>query len=73
MSKKGFELNREGVRTLLRSQEVMDACMKLATAAAGRCEKEVEISPYMGRNRVNVSLSASGADNALLRAMGGGS
>lgn len=72
MSKNRFELNRAGVRTMLRSQGVMDECMKLASAAAGRCEKDVEISPYTGRNRVNVSLSASGADNALLRAMGGG-
>lgn len=80
MSNVKIELNREGVRELLRSAEMEDCLMEQAAAVAGRAGDGFAISaPYRGRNRLNVSVSAATReamaacleDNALLRALGG--
>lgn len=60
-------LNSEGVRALLRSNEMMDYCTELAQGIQGRAGSEYDISKHVGVNRVNVSVrtasSAAGAEN----------
>lgn len=53
-----LELNREGVRELLKSDEAMAVCQRLADAALGNLGDGYETSPYRGENRVNVSIAA---------------
>lgn len=71
-------LNSEGVRSLLRSKEMMDYCTELAQGIQGRAGKGYDISKHTGPNRVNVSVrTASGAtesenrggNNKLLKAV----
>jgi hypothetical protein len=51
-------LNREGVRSLLRSEEMMSICENQANAAVNRLGSGYEVSTYVGRNRVNASITA---------------
>lgn len=53
-----LELNREGVRELLRSSEMMDICSQLAENVAARAGDGYETSTYVGKNRVNASVKA---------------
>lgn len=71
-------LNREGVRSLLRSGEMMSYCTELAQRIQSRAGDGYEISKHTGVNRVNVSvgtanvMSASenrGDSNQLLKAV----
>jgi hypothetical protein len=79
MSKVKFELNREGVRELLRSQEAMNVCREYAQGVLGRAGAGYEISTYVGQNRVNASVHADTFEaqndnfenNTLLKALGG--
>lgn len=72
------ELNSEGVRQLLKSQEMMDVCASLADRAAGTLGEGYETSTYVGTNRVNVSITAATykarrdnlQNNSLLKAIG---
>ena len=68
-----IELNSAGVRELLRSPEMLDACMNAANSIKNNYGGEVELSPYTGQNRVNVSVIASfseaSKDNGLLKAV----
>lgn len=73
-------LNSDGVRDLLRSEEIMDICTKQAKKIQQRAGKGYEISQYTGVNRVNVSVGAvteqaaagnRGTRNDLLKAVGG--
>lgn len=52
-------LNREGVRELLRSQEMMDICSEYANAALGRLGNGYEVSTHVGKNRVNAEILAA--------------
>jgi hypothetical protein len=73
-----FKLNYEGVGQLLRSDEIMDVCREYAEEVQGRAGDGYEISEYVGKTRVNVSVYAATKealeecyeDNALLKALG---
>lgn len=58
MAKLKFELNRDGVRNLLRSKEMMDICSEYANNALGRLGDGYEVSTYSGKNRVNAEVYA---------------
>lgn len=68
-----IELNSEGVRELLRSPEILSACMEAANGVRSNYGGETELSPYVGENRCNVSVIASydeaSEDNGLLKAV----
>lgn len=80
MSNVKFKLNRQGVRELLRSEEMMAACRSHADAARSRLGEGYEVTTYTGKNRVNVSVFAATAEarrenaahNSILKAVGGG-
>lgn len=80
MSKVKFELNRSGVKELLRSQGALNVCKGYADAACGRAGDGYEVTTYVGRNRVNASVHASTYEarkdnyenNTLLKSLGGG-
>lgn len=58
MAKLKFELNRDGVRSLLKSKEMMDICSEYANNALGRLGDGYEVSTYSGTNRVNAEVYA---------------
>lgn len=80
MSKVKFELNRGGVRELLRSSEAMSVCKRYAEAVRGRVGEGYEVTTFVGTNRVNASVHAetyeakkeNADNNTLLKALGGG-
>ena len=80
MSKAKFELNRAGVRELLRSQEMMNICREYADGVQARAGDGYEVTTHVGRNRVNASVHAGTYEarkdnydnNTLLKALGGG-
>ncbi len=53
-----FVLNREGVRDLLRSKEMMDICSDYANSALGRLGSGYEVTTHTGANRVNAQVAA---------------
>lgn len=53
-----IELNREGVRSLLRSEKALEMCSKYADDAVKKLGDGYETSEYIGRNRVNASVAA---------------
>lgn len=53
------ELNSDGVRELLRSQEIMAECRAHAQAIASRAGDGYTVSTYTGVNRVNASVMAA--------------
>ncbi len=60
MSKKfKFELNRAGVRELMRSQEMLSVCQYEARRALDKLGDGYEADTYIGKNRVNAMVSAS--------------
>lgn len=73
-----IKLNREGVRELLQSQEIMDACYEVAQSVQSAAGDGYEISGYVGQSRVNVSVVAVSDEakkdnlenNTLLKAAG---
>ena len=79
MSKVRFELNKAGVRELLRSQEMMTVCKEYAERIRSRAGAGYEVSTYVGTNRVNASVYADTYEarrdnyenNTLLKARGG--
>lgn len=72
-------LNGAGVRELLQSQEILDACLDLAEQIASQCGDGYEVSQFVGKNRVNASVYADTAEaqrdnfenDTLLNALGG--
>lgn len=77
MNKIRFELNRAGVRELLRSQAAKEVCAGYASEVRKRCGDGYETDAYTGRNRVNARIWASTAEagkdnsdnNTLLKAL----
>jgi hypothetical protein len=73
-----FKLNSEGVREMLRSQEILEACRSEADRIAATAGDGYEVSEYTGTNRVNVSVGAVTQEaikdnlenNTLLKAAG---
>lgn len=78
MSKVYVELNRNGVRELLQSPEMMAVCSEYASAIASRAGVGYETSKHVGKNRVNVSVYTATNEarkdnlknNTLLKARG---
>lgn len=74
-----FELNREGVRDLLRSKEMMDVCQEYANNALGKLGDGYEVTTHTGSNRVNAEVAAVTAaakkenlsDNTIIKAVFG--
>jgi hypothetical protein len=68
-----IELNRAGVRDLLRSAEIMSACRQAAETVRNNYGKHTELEEYVGQNRVNVAVVApfedASNDNSLLKAV----
>lgn len=66
-------LNREGVRQLLLSDEMMEACRDAASSIQSNYGKDTQLNEYRGRNRVNVSVIAdyeqASKSNELLKAV----
>ena len=79
MSKVKFELNRAGVRELLRSPEAASVCRSYAENVKGRAGEGYEVTTYTGRKRANASVHAETYEarkdnydnNTLLKALGG--
>ncbi len=77
MSSDKFELNSEGVRELLKSQEMMDVCAEHANKVISQCGNGFETSSHIGKNRVNVSVypvtksakNRNYKENVLLKAL----
>lgn len=73
-----FKLNYAGVGQLLKSDEMMDVCREYAEEVQSRAGDGYEISEYVGKTRVNVSVYAATKealkecyeDNTLLKALG---
>ena len=59
MAKFRVELNREGVRELLKSPEMAAICAEHARAIAGRAGDGYTVSTYTGRTRVNASVATA--------------
>ena len=53
-----IELNREGVKQLMQSKEMLAICKGYADAAATRCGNGYEVSTWKGRTRVNAQVTA---------------
>lgn len=53
-----IELNREGVRALLRSPGMMAVCKEHADAARARLGAGYAVTTHTGRNRVNAQIAA---------------
>lgn len=74
-----FELNREGVRDLLRSKEMMDVCQEYANNALGKLGDGYEVTTHTGTNRVNAQVAAvtyaakkeNLSDNTIIKAVFG--
>lgn len=79
MAKVKFELNREGVRELLRSKEMMDVCQEYANNALGKLGDGYEVTTHTGSNRVNAQVAAvtyaakkeNLSDNTIIKAVFG--
>lgn len=79
MGKVRFELNREGVRDLLRSKEMMDVCQEYANNALGKLGDGYEVTTHTGSNRVNAEVAAvtyaakkeNLSDNTIIKAVFG--
>lgn len=75
-----FELNRAGVRELLRSEQMKNICKEYADKAKARLGEGYEVTTYTGKNRVNASVKAVSSeaiaenlkDNTILKAVNGG-
>lgn len=58
MAKVKFELNREGVSELLRSQEVLGLCTEYANNALARLGDGYEVNTMVGAVRANAEVYA---------------
>lgn len=74
-----FELDKAGVKALLKSEQMVNCCEEYADKALNNLGEGYSKSKHMGRNRVNVSVKAdtqkARADNlknnTILKAVGG--
>ena len=78
MAKVGFELNRDGVRQLMHSAEMLSICTGYARSIAKNAGEGYEVDPYPhGKTRVNVGVKAASPkavkdclrNNTLLKAV----
>ena len=54
-----FELNKDGVKQLLQSGEMMSVCREYANAAMASLGNGYEVSDMVGKTRVNVQITAT--------------
>lgn len=74
-----FVLDREGVRELMRSEEMLSICQGYANNALGRLGTGYEVDTHVGKNRVNAMVSAkayaarkeNSESNTILKAVRG--
>lgn len=79
MSNVRIELNRDGVRELLRSKEMMAICEDHANKALERLGEGYVATTMTGKNRVNASIYAesyearkeNAENNTIIKALGG--
>ena len=79
MSDVKIVLNRDGVRALMQSGEMMSICRQYANEIQGRCGDGYEVTTYTGPTRVNASVHAATVEarrensqnNTLLKAVRG--
>lgn len=72
-----IELNKAGVRELLRSSEMMSICKEHADAALNRLGPGYEVTTHTGKNRVNAEVAAvtwaarkeNSENNTILKAL----
>lgn len=57
-----IKLNRGGVRQLLRSEEMQQICNDFAFEAKAKLGDGYDVTYRRGKNRVNASIGAVGAD-----------
>lgn len=53
-----FKLNSDGVRELLKSQEMQSVLIKKATGIKNRCGEGYTQDVYVGKNRANAMVKA---------------
>lgn len=78
-SKVTIELNSDGVRELLRSDEMKDICAEVAKDVLAKCGDGYAMDTYTGTNRVNAmvytetyaAMKDNYSNNTLLKAVGG--
>lgn len=58
MSRKIFELDKQGVKALMKSEEMKQAMKSVADEAVGRLGEGYEADAHTGKNRVNASVYA---------------
>lgn len=58
MAKVRIELNREGVRDILSSKEMMSICEAHANNALGKLGAGYTVTTRKGKNRVNAEIAA---------------
>lgn len=58
MAKLKFELNRAGVRELMRSEPMSAVCMGYANAAVARLGDGYSANAHVGKTRVNAEVTA---------------
>ena len=71
-------LRRDGIKEMLRSQEMLSICVQYANQMGGTLGDGYEVSEYVGANRVNASVRAVSEraqrdvleNNSLLKAGG---
>lgn len=74
-----FELNSEGVKSLLQSPEIMEVCKTYATNAQARLGDGYEVTTMTGKTRVNAQIEAvsykakkdNAKNNTILKAVRG--
>ena len=74
-----IKLNSAGIKELLKSSEIEAACREQAEAVVQRAGDGYKANSFVGKNRVNVSVSADTPEarkdnlenNTLLKALGG--
>ena len=54
-----FELNKDGVKQLMQSGEMMSICRDYANAAMASLGDGYEVSDMVGKTRVNVQITAA--------------
>ena len=54
-----FELNKNGVKQLMQSDEMMSVCREYANAAMASLGNGYEVSDMVGKTRVNVQITAT--------------
>lgn len=79
MAKVTIQLNSEGVREMLRSEEMKTICEELANKAQGKLGDGYTVTSMTGKNRVNASIFAESYEakrenmenNTILKALRG--